>query len=110
MTRNNKHVSCSNRFLFSLYTVNVSFLNQLRQEWDLQLEDVACQYVKYCQMSSPAQCLATQDYDLPGQSVFHMYRDKKSTNHAPILTEAVRNWFDQSSAASSDIIDYYENK
>lgn len=87
----------------------MSLLNQLK-EWNVQLEDVACQYVKYCQMSHPAQCLATLDYDLPGQSVYHKYSDKKSKNHVRVLKEAVRNWFNQSSAASSDIIDYYENK
>lgn len=61
-------------------------------------------------MSHPAECLATLNYDLPGQSIYHEYRDRKMKSHDRILKEAVRIWFNQSYFASSDIINRYENK
>uniref|UniRef100_A0A336LY23 CSON007728 protein n=1 Tax=Culicoides sonorensis TaxID=179676 RepID=A0A336LY23_CULSO len=83
-----------------------SATKMIQMEWDVQLEQVACEHVKYCQVQ-PAQCLATMLYDMPGHSYYNMFSSSKRNNHV-VLKKAIQNWFNQSSAASSNIVDDYE--
>lgn len=81
---------------------------QNTQAWDPSLEEVACAHVQYCHQHH-AGCLATDRYSIPGQSLYAFHQSVPNKNHSEILTQAVIRWFNQSFAASSNIIDNFEN-
>lgn len=93
--------------LFPFSVLESTRIHLILQQWDNELQDVACKHVQYCQ-ALPSQCHATKTYDTPGQNLYHTYSTRKLENHATIFKIAVSNWFEQSNATSPDIIDSYE--